>query len=120
MKKFIADVTVEKMVTEDNWEHGVTGDYTTVYYDSFFVEFNDMQDLKHQLAKWVSERFAIDEKDFIDYVTNDIEDNRFDYSQNEDADGNYKMLTKDDPDGYLCDYIFYIQHVLQKVDYKFS
>lgn len=116
MTNLIARVEFEKRAEKDNWGKGCYGGAWTVYTDKFSVEFTDTDDLKQKLAKWVSSHFDVNEDDFAKYADNECENNRFDYCQGEDADGNHMVVTEDNPEGYLADYTFWIE-VTQKVDY---
>lgn len=62
----------------------------------------------------------MDPNTFVDQVSNEIENNRFDYNQNENGDGDYIVLTEENPNGFLCDYQFYVDKVTQEIDYTFE
>lgn len=114
----IARINYHKIAQHDNYEEGCTGNAWLVDSGYFMLEFTSTDDFKSKLAKWVSARFDVGENDFYNNVENEIENNRFDYSQNEDGASSYKKIDENNTDGYLCDYNFWVE-VLQKIDYKF-
>ena len=118
MGELIANVSFEKVVQYDSYEMGCSIERWSVANDNFSIKFTDVADLKKGLAEWVSERFDVNENYFIKHVENECDNNRFDYSQNEDEEDNYMEVSKDNPDGYLADYSFYVTNVLEEVDYK--
>jgi len=121
MKNLIATVTIEKTAEKDNWEIGCHGGENVIVFDEFQVEFTDKHDFVNKLAAWASNHFDITETSFTTYVHNNIDNNRFDYSQNEDEEGSFKHITEQDPDGYHCRYTFYVNEVLEvsQVQYTF-
>lgn len=115
----VAHISMDKVVQEDNWYQGCSVKSWFTYDEHFTVEFEDTADLKEKLADWVSNNFDIHPATFLKYVTNEVENNRFDYSQNEDGEANHKIITEEDPDGYLADYHFYISQVTAPIEYTF-
>lgn len=120
MANFTAKVNFEKMVQHDNWEHGCGMEHWTTYHETFYINFTDTDNLKEELAKWISNHFDVSQDDFLKHVNNDCELDRFDYNQNEDGNADKMDITQENPDGYLADYMFWIAEVTQKVDYKFE
>lgn len=118
----MATVNVEKMVEQDNYETGCQGGSRFVFDDTFTIEFNSTQDLLEGLADYVSSNFDVNPVTFIEHVNNEIENNRFDYNQSEDGEGDKIDITPADPDGYLAQYTFYIEDVkeVKEVNYIFS
>lgn len=114
-----AHVNFYKDVEQDNWELGVVGKHQAIHFEKFIVEFTDTDDLKEKLADYITEYFDVWHNNFIDFVENECENNRFDYSQNEDDDGHATTLTEEYPDGYLASYQFLITEVTQKIEYTF-
>jgi hypothetical protein len=119
MKNLVAKVYFEKRVQEDNFDNGCELQSWITLSENLNIEFKDTDDFKSKLADWSSSWFGIDEDEFLKYVSNEVDNNRFDYSQNEDSNGNSIVLTKERPNGYLCDYTFCVNEVLERVDYKF-
>lgn len=115
---FTATVYFEKMATKDNWEEGCVGQSWHVYDERFNVEFEDKKDLINKLGDYMSRFFAVNKSDFVENVSNECENNRFDYCQGEDEDGMPFTVTEQNPDGYLADYMFHVE-VYEKVDYEF-
>ncbi|AMB18810.1 hypothetical protein BH780_gp227 [Bacillus phage Eldridge] len=122
MTTYIANVNVEKMVEQDNYETGCYGGSRYVFDDNFTVEFNSTQDLLEKLGEYLSSAFDVDSEDFVKHAHNEIENNRFDYDQSEDGEGDKIDITPADPDGYLARYTFYIEDVreVKTVNYTFS
>ena len=119
MGKYVANVSFEKMVQHDNYENGCSINSWITSTDDFVVFFTDTNDFKEKLADWVVARFDVDRGDFIEYVQNEDSNNRFDYCQGEDEDSNCITISKDNPDGYLADYFFYVSNVSEEIDYTF-
>lgn len=122
MRNLTAKIIFEKRVQHDNWEKGCETNSWIVSNDSFTIDFTDSEDFKNKLANWVVNNFDVNKEDFLKYAFlkyTDSELNRFDYSQNEDKEGDYIRLTEDNPDGYLCDYTFWVDKVMAEVDFKF-
>jgi hypothetical protein len=110
-----------KEVEKDNWFEGVYGSRSLVFDEKFTVEFDgSMDDLKEKLGDYITRHFDVVHNDFIKYVENAIELNRFDYCQCEDEDGINITLTEENPEGYCADYTFYIDDVYEKVNFKFE
>ena len=120
MNKYIASVYMTKHVTTDNYFDGCAFDDRFIYEKNFTVEFINTSDLIEELGIEVSQIFDIDIDSFIKYTVNEIENNRFDYCQNEDDEGCKIDITKENPNGYLADYTFYIDKVSQIIDYTFD
>lgn len=116
----IANVRFGKMVCKDNWEEGCVGSSWHVYDESFSVEFEDKNDLIDKLGDYLSNGFGVDKDDFVKYVNNDCEPDRFDYCRGEDGDGFEFMVTEQNPDGYLADYTFYVEDVCKRINYDFN
>ncbi len=114
----VASVYFVKEIEMDNYEKGAYGNRLLVHDEKFKIEFTDTDDLKDGLGEWLSNNFDVDKDVFVKYVENEFENNRFDYSQNEDGEGCRIKITEDNPDGWIADYFFYVD-VLQKVDYAF-
>lgn len=114
-----ARVQFIKEVEKDNWEYGCYGGITTVYTDEFHVEFEGKHDLLQKLAQWTANHFDVEESTFLEYVENECENNRFDYAQTEDGDGDFKRITEEDPEGWYAMYFYHIDEVYQKVNYTF-
>lgn len=109
-----------KEVEPDNYFNGVSGSISVVSSDTIYVDFADTDDLLQSLAQWASERFDVDFDTMRKGFTNECQLDRFDYYQNENADGLKITITENNPDGYHCSYSFYIDEVLELVDYKFG
>jgi len=122
MTNYIATVNMDKMVEQDNYELGCQGSSRYVFEDSFTIEFNSTQDLLEGLANYISSNFDVDQNTFVEHVNNEIENNRFDYNQSEDNEGDRIDITPENPDGYLAQYTFYIEDVkeVKEVNYIFS
>ncbi|AIW03170.1 hypothetical protein CPT_Mater235 [Bacillus phage Mater] len=116
--KYTATVTFEKTVEKDNWELGCYDGHRLICDDTFSFEFTTAEDLKEVLATWISNRFDVQKENFLNYVQNECYNNRFDYSQSEDAEGEYTFITEDNPDGFLASYMFWVD-VTQKVEFEF-
>lgn len=116
---YVADVYFTKEVEKDNYEKGCYGDRSLIFDKRFTIKFKNTEHLKVKLAEWLQGYFDVNKDTFVKYVENEIEANRFDYSQNEDIDGIHMNITKDSPDGYLADYTFYIDNVYEEIDYNF-
>lgn len=114
-----AKVYFRKEVERDNWEKGCYGGITTICTDEFCVEFEDKQDLLQKLAKWTANRFDVKESTFLEYIENECENDRFDYAQPEDDDGDFKHITEEDPEGWYAMYFYHIDEVYQKINYTF-
>lgn len=114
-----ASVYFTKEAERDSYEKGAYGDRRFIYDEKFHIEFEDTDDLKEKLANWVARHFDVDAQDFLEYVENEIENNRFDYCQGEDGDSSRMVVNKENPEGWIADYTFYINDVFQKVDYEF-
>mgnify|MGYP003290589017 CR=1 FL=1 len=119
MKKYIAQVYMTKHATEDNYHEGCASSRSFVYDEHFTVEFTDTKNLIEKLCVWTENFFSIDSEAFMKYISNEIENNRFMYSQSEDGDSNLTNITVDNPNGYLCDYDYYIETVSEIVEYEF-
>lgn len=115
----LALVYMAKEVEKDNYEKGCHGGLSFLYDEKFTVYFNDTAELKKKLGQWASERFDVKAEDFASFVNNEIENDRFDYNQSEDAEGRFTTITEDNPDGYLAFYTFWIKGVYQEVEYTF-
>jgi hypothetical protein len=113
-----AKVKFFKDVEKDNYFNGCCGGISSVHDETFDVEFEDKDDLLQKLAKWTSRHFDVKEETFLKYVENECENNRFDYAQPEDADGDFKHITEDDPEGYYAMYFYHVE-VYKKVSYTF-
>lgn len=122
MTNYIASVSIEKMVEQDNYETGCYGDLFTAFFESFTIEFNSTQDLLEKLGEFLSSHFDVNSDDFMKHVNNEIENSRFDYDQSEDGEGDKIDITPANPDGYLARYSFYIDSVreVKEIDYTFS
>ncbi|AGR46712.1 hypothetical protein PP653_gp038 [Bacillus phage Basilisk] len=116
---YIANVYFTKTATADNFHNGCAYESQLIHEEKFTVEFNDTEDLKEKLADYTTKHFDVWHNDFIEYVTNETENNRFDYQQNECEDARKLTLTEEYPDGFLCDYSFTITKVSQETEYKF-
>lgn len=116
---FTARIRFYKDVEKDNWEKGCYGGIERVSYTNINIDFEDKEDLLLQLAKWTASRFGVEELNFLKYVENECENNRFDYARPEDEDGYYKKITEDDPDGYYAMYFYEIEEVFKPVHYVF-
>lgn len=116
----IAHVSFYKEVEKDNYEKGCYGSRSLIFNEEFTVNFKDTDDFKQQLASYTSTLFDVNEGHFIKWVENECENNRFDYAQNEDEEGNHIEITSENPDGYYAVYSYYINKVTEQiVDYKF-
>lgn len=115
----IAHVYVTKEMEKDNWFNGVTGERYLSWDENITIEFEDTEHLIEQLADYITQYADIPQNDFLEYTTNEIENNRFDYRQNEDNDNNKIDLTEERPDGYLCDYCFTVTKVTQEIEHTF-
>lgn len=115
----IAHVSFSKEVEKDNWHEGVTGHRTTVFHEKFTVEFENTEHFKEKLADLVTGMFDVPHSDFIEHVSNECDNDRFDYNQNEDDYGNRISLTEENPDGYLAHYEFFVLRVTQEISYTF-
>ena len=85
----------------------------------FSVTFDKTSDFLGQLANKMAENYDIREDYFLEYVTNEIENNRFDYNQLETSDSYYI----DDEEAYkgkmfLVDYSVTVT-VFEEVEYNF-
>lgn len=114
-----AHISFYKEVEKDNYETGVHGPRTIVFNEKFTVDFTDTNNLKDKLANYLYGFMDIDRLDFVKYVSNECENNRFDYSQNENAEGERITIDENNPDGYLADYYFYIDKVTEEIEYTF-
>jgi len=118
MTNLIAKVLFIKEVEQDNYEIGCHGGISTIHDESFTLEFTDKEHLIAQLAEWTASRFDVSTENFIEHTENECDNNRFDYAQAEDADGNHIAITPENPDGYYAMYFYHIE-VSQKVNYSF-
>lgn len=116
----IAHVSFYKDVEKDNWFNGSTGSLQSVYDEKFTVEFSNTDDLKEKLADYITMHFDVWHNDFIEFVKNECENNRFDYAQNENNDGRKIELTEEQPNGYYAMYFFHIDKVTKEIEYKFD
>ena len=116
---YYAKVLFYKQVEKDNYYEGCHGGLNLVYEDILEIEFKNKQDFVEKLAKYTSENFDVDEKTFLKHVENIHHNHRFDYYQTEDENGNRMKITKENPDGYCANYLFYVADVYGKVHYKF-
>ena len=114
-----ASVYFEKMAVKDTWEDGCVGNSWHVYDERFNVDFEDTDDLINKLGIFISNNFDVNKDEFLEHVNNECENDRFDYCQGEDADGNKMSVTEDNPNGYLADYMFHVE-VFERLDYKFQ
>ena len=119
MGKYIATVNFAKMVQHDNFDNGCSTNSWITSTDDFVVSFTDTNDFKEKLADWIVSHFDVDRVEFMEYVNNECDNNRFDYCQNEDGDGDCITITESNPDGYLADYSFHVSNIAEEVDYKF-
>ncbi|AKQ08329.1 hypothetical protein PQE66_gp014 [Bacillus phage PBC2] len=116
----IAHVYVCKEMEKYNWFEGSAIDSRYLSWDeSIIIEFEDTEHLVEQLADYITQYADIPNNDFLEYTTNEIENNRFDYSQFEDDDNNKIDITEERPNGYLCDYTFTVTKVTQEIEYTF-
>jgi hypothetical protein len=113
-----ARVSFYKDVEEDNFTHGCHGGLRPVYSQVIHISFNDKQDLLQQIADWTASHFDVKVSDFMQYVDNEVENNRFNYAQNEDGDGEYMTINEENPNGYYAMYEYRIE-VYQPIEYKF-
>lgn len=121
MTTYMANVYFTKEVCTDNYYEGCDTDYRLVFDQKFTIEFTDTNDLIRQLATYVSTTyFDVDFNEFTEYVTNEIENNRFDYCQNENESGYRTQVTVDNQTAFLADYTFYVNNVAKIVDYVFD
>lgn len=117
---YTAKVYFWKDVERDNWEKGCYGGIKGIYDETFHVEFEDTTDLLKKLAKWTSSRFNVKAETFLEYVENECENNRFDYAQPEDDDGDYKKITENDPEGWYAMYFYRVDEVFIQSPYRFD
>lgn len=117
---YTAHVNFYKDIEKDNWHTGCEGLKQSSYFEKFTVDFTDKDDLLEELADYITAHFDVYHDEFIEYVNNECDNNRFDYSQNEDDDGNRIDLKETNPDGWLAYYQFLITKVTQEVEYKFD
>lgn len=116
---YIANVYFTKEIEKINYNHDLIGERSLNYEEKFTIKFNDTEELKEKLADFITSGFRVWHNDFIEYVTNEIENNRFDYAQIEDEDNNKIDLSEENPNGYMCDYTFIVTSVSQEIEYKF-
>ena len=114
-----AKVYFYKDVEEVSCNEGCSGSLSSIVNEIIYFDFEDTEDLCEQMANWTAKRFDVNKNNFLEYVNNEIENNRFDYSQNEDGDGNYTRLTENNPDGFHAMYCFLVDEVYKKIEYKF-
>jgi hypothetical protein len=116
-----AKINFAKEIEMDNFERGCEGSRTLVYNENISIDFQDTNELKEKMAKWLSNYFDVNENDFINYVQNECQNNRFDYNQSEDSEGNKIKITKENPNGFLADYSFLVLEVkeVKEVNYIF-
>lgn len=117
----IAHVSIYKEVERDNWTNGCTGSRNLLFNENITIDFENTNDLKEKLYMYASGIFDIPNGEmFMEYLSNDYENNCFDYSQNEDNDEMMIQLSEKNPDGWFVEYIFYINKVTQEIKYKFD
>lgn len=118
MSKLFARIVWDKIACKDNWDKGADVESWVVQDGKTMFSFTDADDFKNKLADYVCKNFDVNKDDFLKYATNEIENNRFDYNQNEDSNSNRTELSESNPDGYLCDYTFWVD-VVQEVKFNF-
>jgi hypothetical protein len=116
---YTAKVYLTKEVTGYNLHNGCDENRHHVWDATFHCNFIDTNDLKEKLVDYLSNVSFINRKDFLEYVSNEIENNRFDYCQTENSDGFLIELTEENPDGYIADYTFSINKVYVEAAYQF-
>lgn len=112
----VANVLFFKDAERDNFTEGCSGNRTLVHEEKFTVEFMNTHNLIQKLCDWATSNFDISASAFMEYTNNECENNRFDYCQSEDNQGNQMDITEENPDGYLASYTFLITDVSQKID----